>query len=79
MLLEIGPKACSLVACVQTLPGSSFCLRKTQLVGSLKVLAFPHLCSASPVVELRMPQTVEQVNKEPSTCLQRGFRCSAGE
>ena len=79
MLVEIGPKACSLVACVQMLQGHSFCLRKTQLVGSLKVLAFPHLCSASPVVELRMPQTVEQVNEEASIRLQRDFRCSAGK
>ena len=37
MSVEIGPKACISVACGQTWQGHAFCLKKTQLVGSLEV------------------------------------------
>ena len=51
--------------------------KKKQLVGSLEVLASLHQCNGPPVAGWRVPKTVEQDNEEHSSCLQRGFRCSA--
>ena len=57
MSVEIGPKACISVARGQMWQDHASCLKKTQLVGSLKVPASLHQCSGSPAVELRVPQT----------------------
>ena len=51
MSMKISPKACTLVACGQTLQGHASCLKKTLLVGSLVVPTSLHQCSGSPVVE----------------------------
>ena len=50
MSVEIGPKACILVARGQTWQGHASCLKKTQLVGSLVVTTSLHQCSVSPAV-----------------------------
>ena len=50
MSVEINPKAHMLVARGQTWQDHASCLKKTQLVGSLKVPTFLHQCSGSPVV-----------------------------
>ena len=50
MLIEIGLKACILVARGQTWQDHVSCLKKTQLVGSLEVPTSLHRCSGSPVV-----------------------------
>ena len=50
MLMEIGPKACILVARGQTWQGHASCLKKNQLVDSLEVPTFLRQCSGFPVV-----------------------------
>ena len=50
MSVEIGPKACTLVACGQTWQGHASYLKKTQLIGSWEVPISLHQCSGSPVV-----------------------------
>ena len=64
MSVEIGPKAYTVVGREQTWKGHAFCLKKTQLVGSLEVPAFLDQCSGSPVVGWRVPQTAEQDNED---------------
>ena len=50
MSMEIGPKACTLVARGQTWQDHASCLKKTQLVSSLEVPTSLHQCSESPAV-----------------------------
>ena len=50
MSAEIGPKAYTLVTSGEMWQGHAFCLKKTQLVGSLEVPISLHQCSGSPVI-----------------------------
>ena len=50
VLVEIGPKACTLLTHGQSWQGHASCLKKTQLVGSLEVPTSLHQCSGFPVV-----------------------------
>ena len=50
MSVEIGPKACILVAREQTWQGHASCLKKTQLVDSLEVPISLHHCIGSPAI-----------------------------
>ena len=47
---QIGPKAYTLVTSGEMWQGHAFCLKKTQLVGSLEVPISLHQCSGSPVI-----------------------------
>ena len=51
ILVDIGPKACTLVARGQTWQGYASCLKKTQLVDSLEIPTSLQQCSGSPAVE----------------------------
>ena len=73
MSVKISPKACILVARGQTWQGHAFCLKKSQLVGSLEVPTSLHQCSGPPVVGGRVPLTAERGDEERSSCLHEVF------